>query len=191
MTSPRPNPLAVLELRLRWQWRVFIGLFVPGMGFVAVAAFLSVVRREPPPDLLGLAAISALSGAILVGLVVPTAIFLVRALRGIPDARLDLQGVVWGRDRSRDLSIDWGEIGRVSVKVERTQYVTDRVFVLHPAAGRTGRAARTHFGRVLGRVNRFRYGTPFAISTVTADQPWETVRQVLVARLPEVPIELG
>ena len=120
---------------------------------------------------------------------VPGTAVLLRHARGAPDVRIDERGVVWGNDRTRDLSIDWRDVDRVTIKTVKAQYTTDRALILRPVPGSSGSPARTVYGRVLSTTNRFGYGGRFAISTMVEDHGWEEVRDALAAHLPGRPIE--
>ena len=178
MTS-RP---AVLELRMRRPWRIFITIAVPAFAALIVVASAEILSTGR--GLLGGVLGIALLGFILGGLiVVPGTFILARLARGVPDVRLDERGIVWGNDRSRDLAIDWSDVEGVRSAVQRTQYLTDRLFVVRPRAGRTGRQPRTIYGRFMAVANRMTSGSSFAISTMTADHSWDQIRDVIEAHL--------
>ncbi len=173
----------VVELRARRRWRILIGLAVPAFTVLMVLGSAEILSGDNDPwirILIVVVLVAVLGGLI----VVPGTALLVRHARGVPDVRLDDQGVVWGRDRLRDLSIDWADIERVAAKEHRTEHMTDRVFVLRPRSGRSGRPAKTIYGRLMGAGNRLMYGSPFAISTVVADRSWDEILRVLAAHLP-------
>lgn len=183
----------VVELRARRRWRVLIALAIPAFTALMVlgsAAIMSGAIRGREGDVLEIGVwfrilIVVVIVAVLGGLiVVPGTALLVRHARGVPDVRLDDQGVVWGRDRSRDMAIDWRDIERVTAKTQETKYLTERVFVLHPRAGRSGSRAKTLYGRLTGAGNRLMYGGPFVISTVAADRSWDEILQILAEHLP-------
>jgi hypothetical protein len=176
------NP-RVVELRARRRWRLLVGLAVPAFALLLVFGSAEILSSDSDPWIRVLIVIGLV--AVLGGLiVVPGTTLLVRHARGVPDVRFDDQGVVWGRDRSRDLAIDWADIERVGAKEHRTEHITDRVFVLLPRPGRSGTRAKTLYGRVMGAGNRLMYGSPFTISTIVADRSWDEILQVLAAHLP-------
>jgi hypothetical protein len=123
-------------------------------------------------------------------IVVPGIAILTRLARGVPDVRIDRQGIVWGNDRSRDLTIDWSDVGRVTSRLQKTQYLTDRLFVVQPRAGWTGRPPTTIYGRLMAIANRMTSGSRFAISTLTADHPWDEIRATIESHV-ERPVEEG
>jgi hypothetical protein len=128
--------------------------------------------------------VASLIVATLGGLIVlPGSVLLWRLARGVPTVRLDSIGVVWGADRGRDLTIDWEEIEAVRGRVVQSQGFTDRVFVVTAVPGRTTQPARTLYARAITVVNRGMYGSPFVISTLTADHSWDEIREVLEGRL--------
>ena len=173
----------VVELRARRRWRILIGLAVPAFAVLMVFGSAEILSADGDAWLRILTVVTLV--ATLGGLIVaPGTALLVRHARGVPDVRFDAQGVVWGRDRSRDMAIDWRDIERVTAKTQETKYLTERVFVLHPRSGRSGSRAKTLYGRLMGAGNRFMYGGPFVISTVAADRSWDEILQVLAAHLP-------
>lgn len=178
----------VLEIGMRRTWQIVLWLAVPAFAILSVVGITAIVtdrRGSPLEDALGVVFIVGTLGGLIV---IPGTAALARIAKGVPDARIDGRGIVWGRDRARDLAIDWTDIDEVVAKVSRTRYVTDRVFALMPVPGRTGTPARTAYGRVLAFGNRLRYGSPYVISMTVADRSWEQVRNVLAARLPGRPI---
>jgi hypothetical protein len=173
----------VVELRARRAWRIVIGLAVAAFVVLIVLGSVEILSGDGDPwfrILTVLVLVATLGGLI----VVPGTALLVRHARGVPDVRFDDQGVVWGLDRSRDMAIDWRDIERVTAKTQETKYLTERVFVLQPRAGRSGSRAKTLYGRLTGAGNRLMYGGPFVISTVAADRSWDEILQVLAAHLP-------
>jgi hypothetical protein len=183
----------VVELRAPRRWRILVGLAVPAFAVLMVlgsAEIMSGAIRSRDGDVLDIDVwirilIVVVIVAVLGGLiVVPGTALLVRTARGVPDVRFDETGVVWGRDRSRDLSIDWADIEAVTARTHETEHLTDRVFVLRPRPGRSGTRAKTLYGRVMGAGNRIMYGSPFTISTIVADHSWDAILQVLAAHLP-------
>jgi hypothetical protein len=183
------GPGSVLELRMRRSWRIFIAIVVPAFAALIVfgsAAILST-GRDPIGELLGVVFIVSTIGGLVV---VPGAIVLIRLARGTPDVRLDGQGIVWGNDRSRDLAIDWSEVEGVTTQLQKTQYLTDRLFVVQPRAGRTGARPTTTYGRLMAIANRMTSGSRFAISTMAVDRPWDEIRATIEAHLGR-PVEEG
>ena len=173
----------VVELRARRRWRILVGLAVPAFALLLVFGSAEILSGANDPWIRVLIVVVLV--AVLGGLIViPGTALLVRHARGVPDVRFDNQGVVWGRDRARDLAIDWADIEAVTAKTHETEHITERVFVLRPRPGRSGRRAKTIYGRLLGAGNRLMYGGPFVISTVTADRSWDEILQVLAAHLP-------
>jgi hypothetical protein len=115
--------------------------------------------------------------------VLPGSVLLWRLARGVPSVRLDSNGIVWGSDRARDLSIDWSEVEAVRGRIVQSQGFTDRVFVVEGAAGRPTSSPRTIYARAITFVNRSMYRSPFAISTMSADRSWDEIREVIAARV--------
>ena len=123
------------------------------------------------------------------GLVVlPGTVLLVRFLRGIPDVRLDEQGLVWGRDRTRDLTLDWADVEAVEIRPNRSGLGIDRVFIFTTRPGPAAPAVRSRLGRFTAAVNRATFGSAFAVSTQFDDCPWPELRALVASRLPDVPI---
>ena len=152
MTANRP----LLEVRLKRRWLVFVALAVPGFAALALAASAQVLSK-PPIDVLDI--LSALFFVVGLGglLVIPGAALLVRQLRGVPDIRLDRQGVVWGNDRAREQSLDWSAIDRVTSK-RIGGNVPERAFILGIRPGRSGRRAQSLYGRIMAFSNRLLEG---------------------------------
>jgi hypothetical protein len=175
---------SVLDIGVRRSWRIAIGVAVPLFAILMVAGIATIVgdgRGSGLGEALAIVFIVATLGG---PIVVPGAGALARIVKGVPDARIDDRGIVWGRDRTRDLAIDWTDVDEVMGRVLPTRYITERVFAIMPFPGRTGTPARTPYGRVLALANRLRYGSPFVISMTVADRSWEEVRDVLATRLP-------
>src|SRR5262249_39591208 len=124
-------------------------------------------------------------------IVVPGLVMLTRMARGVPTVRIDDRGIVWGNDRSRDLSIDWADIAGLTVRTVTNQVVPDRVLVIQPREGLAIAAPASRYGRVVAALNRSTHGTPFAISTVIADQPIERIRDAVASQFGGVPVEPG
>lgn len=173
----------VVELRTRRRWRILIALAVPAFTALIVLASAEILSRD---RVSGVGILTVLFFVATLGglIVVPGAAMLARHARGVPDVRFDDQGVVWGRDRTRDMALDWPDIEGVTAKTHQTKHLTDRVFLLRPRPGRPGTGAKTIYGRVMGAGNRLMYGGPFVISTVAADRSWDEILQVLAAHLP-------
>jgi hypothetical protein len=181
----------ILELRMRRSWVAVVAVAVPAFALLMVAGSAEVLSKHPNPgpgDLLPVLFIIATLGGLIV---IPGTAELVRLARGIPDVRIDAWGVVWGRDRSRDLAIAWTDVEGATAKAFATQFLTDRVFVLQPRPGRARPAAGTLFGRAVAIGNRIQNGSPFVISTISADHSWAVIRTVLAAHLGDRPIELA
>ena len=123
-------------------------------------------------------------------IVVPGTAILIRLARGVPDVRLDDQGIVWGGDRSRDLAIDWAAVEDVTTRRQKTEYLTDRLFVIRARSGRDVPSPGTMYGRFMAIGNRLSGGSRFVISTMTTDQPWDRIRATIEAHLGR-PIEDG
>jgi hypothetical protein len=172
-----------LEVRTRRRWRILYALAVPAFALlmlVGCGAILTKARPIGAVEILVVLLIVATLGGLIV---LPGAVLLSRLARDIPTVRLDSTGIVWGRDRARDLAIDWTEIEAVRGRVVQSQGFTDRVFVVAGAPDRPIRPARTLYARAITVVNRSMYGSPFAISTMTADRTWEDIRMVIEGRL--------
>jgi hypothetical protein len=172
----------VLELRMRRSWRILIGLAVPAFAILIVVASAAILSsgRGPAGGILGVAILVAVLGGLIV---VPGTFILGRLARGVPDVRLDGRGIVWGSDRTRDLAIDWSEIESISGQVQKTQYLTDRLFVVKPKAEVTPEPPRTTYGRFMALANRMTSRSPYAISTMVADHPGDEIRSVLEVHL--------
>jgi len=154
------------------------------LGCVAILAGRGI-------DLVGLLLVAFIFATLGGLIVVPGAATLVRLARGVPTVRLDPQGIVWGDDRSRDLAIAWPDVAEVRLVVVTNQVVPDRVFVIRARDGVPRPTPATRYGRVVAALNRSQHRTPFAISTMGADQPVERVRAVLASHLPDRPIVDG
>jgi hypothetical protein len=174
----------LIELRLRRVWLAAIALAVPAFGVLAFLATADIVARNPNPGLDKLLTIAFIVGSLGGLIVVPGLAILVRHLRGVPNVRLDDEGIVWGRDRSRDLSIAWGDVDRIVTKKVKLGRVTDRAMIVRARPGRTPSRATTLYGRLLGLGNRWQYEAPLVISTFGADHSAEEILAFLATRLP-------
>jgi hypothetical protein len=175
---------------MRRAWRIFIAIAVPALAILMVVGSVAILsgRRGPGPGgLLPVAFIVAILGGLVV---VPGIVILTRLARGVPDVRIDRLGIVWGNDRSRDLAIDWPDVERVSSRLQKTQYLTDRLFVVQPRAGRTGAPPTTIYGRFMAIANRMTSGSRYSISTIATDHPWDEIRRAIEAYLGR-PVEDG
>ena len=167
---------------MRRSWRLVVTVAVPAFAALIVGASVAILSagRGPLGGVLGVVFLAAVLGGLIV---VPGTLILGRLARGVPDVRLDAQGIVWGRDRSRDLSIDWADIEAVTSRRQKTQYMTDRLFVVRPRAARDVAGPRTGYGRLMAIANRMTTGSRFAVSTLTTDQPWDEIRATIEAHL--------
>ncbi len=172
----------VLELRMRRSWRLVVATAVVVAAVIIALGTYSIVAEDrlEPAGLLLVGCILATLGGLIV---LPGVAMLGRFARGVPTVRIDDLGVVWGSHRARDLSIDWGDVAGVTLRTVTNQVIPDRVFVIRPVDGRPEAAPLTRYGRIVAALNRSMYRTPFAISTVIADQPVERIRLALAARL--------
>jgi hypothetical protein len=179
---------APFELRLKRRWRFAIGLGVPLFGLLLIAGSAAVLSGRSS----GFVAIAAVVFivATLGGLIVlPGALLIVRSAQGIPDLLLDERGIVWGRDRRHDQSLDWDDVAAVITKRIGGD-MPERAFILRIQPGRSGSLATSAGGRILMSMNRLRYGTTWSISTAGADRPWEEIRAALGEHLPASAFEL-
>ncbi|HET7703525.1 MAG TPA: hypothetical protein VFK35_09000, partial [Candidatus Limnocylindrales bacterium] len=158
----------ILELRMRRAWRIAVAIAIPAFTALIVAGSASILSsaRDPVGGIVGVAIIAVTLGGLIV---IPGIAVLSRLARGAPDVRIDAQGVVWGNDRSRDLAIDWSEVESVTSRIQKSRYLTDRLLVLEPRAGRIGTPPRTLYGRLMALSNRVTSGSRFAISTMVVD----------------------
>jgi hypothetical protein len=178
----------VLELRMRRSWRLIVATAVVVAATIIVLGCWSLAfedRVDVPAALLIVFILVTLGGLI----VVPGLVMLTRLARGVPTVRIDDRGIVWGDDRSRDLSIDWADVAGVTVRTVTNQVVPDRVLVIRPREGFETATPASRYGRVVAALNRSTHGTPFAISTVIADQPVEGIRDAVASRLGGMPVE--
>ena len=180
MTGLRP----VLELRIGRLWLIVTAVAVPAFAALIVLATNDVVARNPNPGFDKI--LTILFFFIVLGglIVVPGTAVLARHARGVPNVRLDDSGIVWGRDRSRDLSIDWSDVERITTKKVKLGRVTDRAMLVRPREGRSASPATTLYGRILAVGNRLQYDAPLVISTFGADHSTEEVLAFLSERLP-------
>ena len=172
----------ILELRMRTAWRIAVAVAIPAFTALIVAGSASILSsaRDPLGGILAVAILALTLGGLIV---VPGIAVLGRLARGAPDVRIDAQGVVWGNDRSRDLAIDWSDVDAVTSRIQKSRYLTDRLLVFQPRAGRTGTPPRTLYGRLMAFSNRVTSGSRFAISTMVVDHPWDDVRATIEAHL--------
>ena len=182
MSAERP-----FELRLKRRWRFAIALGVPLFGLLLVAGSAAVLSGTSP-DAIAIAAAVFLVATLGGLIVVPGALLMVRAAQGIPDLLLDERGIVWGRDRRRDQSLDWDDVAAVITK-RIAGDMPERAFILRIQPGRSGSRATSAGSRILISMNRLRYGTTWSISTAGADHPWEEIRAALGEHLPAAVFE--
>jgi hypothetical protein len=172
---------------MRRRWIRLIAVGTPALAAVGIAGLLSLLAGGGgglAGRLLAVAFIVVTLGGLVV---LPGTTLIVRYLRGIPDVRVDELGLTWGRDRSRDLALDWVDVERVEIRIHNSGLGDDRVFVLTPLAG-SGSPAGGRLGRFTAAVNRLTFGSPFAVSTQFEDCPWTELRDLIAARLPGTPI---
>jgi len=178
----------VLELRMRRTWRLVVATAVVVAAVIIVLGCWSLAledRVDVAAALLIVFILLTLGGLIAV----PGLVMLGRFARGVPTVRIDDTGIVWGSDRSRDLAIDWPEIAGVTLRTVTNQVVPDRVFVIVPREDAVIARPASPYGRVVAALNRSMYRTPFAISTVVADQPIQPVRARIDSRLGPIHLE--
>jgi hypothetical protein len=182
------TPGATLEITLKRRWQVAIAVGVPLFALLLVAGSAALLGGPSPGlvAILGVVFITATLGGLVV---VPGVLLLGRYARGIPDVRLDERGIVWGRDRACEQSLDWAAIERVITKRIEGD-MPERAFILRIRPDGSGSRATSVDGRILTSMNRLRYGTTFAISTLGADRSWEDIRAALGAHLPDRPFDL-
>ena len=168
--------------------RAFVAVSIPAFGALAVLGSASILSGRPGiVDFLLVGFIVVVLGGLLV---LGGSAVLARELRGIPDVRIDPEGIVWGRDRGRDQSVDWRAIERVITRVVNSGTTSERAFIIRPLPGRADHPAKTRYGRFMAVGNRLRYGTPYVISTYGMDHTWEEIRAALGAHLRETPFDL-
>jgi hypothetical protein len=114
----------------------------------------------------------------------PLAYLLQRPLRGTPEVRLDAQGIVWGDDRRRHLSLDWNDIARVRIWPNPIQLGDTGSLVFDPVPGH----GVTHRGgpvqQLRDRIFRSEYGTKFVVSTWSTDCSFTELCHLVEARVP-------
>lgn len=154
-------------------------LFVAGAGLgAAVLAVLAGIDMADNPHLepwQRVAAAVGLGGLLIVLVVVPAMWWVLRAVRWVPFLRIDDWGVVLGRDRLRDLSIEWGEIAVLEVRSSRDNLVRDLVVLLHPADADAWEARQTLASRTASVVFGAMYNGRFAIPTRQLDVPFDEI----------------
>ena len=167
---------------MRRSWRIVVGLAVPGFAILIVVASAAILSngRGPAGGILGVAFLAATLGGLIV---VPGTVILGRLARGVPDVRIDRQGIVWGSDRTRDLAIDWSDIESVSSRFQKTQYLTDRLFVVKPRDGVQPGRPHTTYGSFMALANRMTTRSPYAISTMVTDHSWDEIRTTIERHL--------
>ena len=178
---------APFELRLKRRWRLAIAGGVPLFGLLLIAGSAAVLNGSSS-NLVAVAAVVFLVATLGGLIVLPGALLIVRAVQGIPDLLLDARGIVWGRDRGHDQSIDWDDIDAVITKRIGGD-MPERAFILRIRPGRSGSRATSASSRILLSMNRLRYGTTWSISTAGTDHPWEEIRAALGQHLPTAAFE--
>lgn len=166
------------------RWLAATAVAVPAFAALIVLATNDVLARNPSPGIDKI--LTILFFFVVLGglIVVPGTAVLARHARDVPNVLLDETGIVWGRDRSRDLSIDWADVERITTKKVKLGRVTDRAMVVRPRPGRSSRSARTLYGRLLTIGNRLQYDGPLVISTFGADHSTEEILAFIADRLP-------
>jgi hypothetical protein len=168
---------------MRRSWRVFVAIAIPAFAVLMVVGSVALLTARRGPGLAEVLAIAFIVATLGGLIVVPGTVILARLARGAPDVRIDRQGIIWGNDRSRDLAIDWSDVERVTSRLQKSQYLTDRLFVVQPRAGRTGPSPTTIYGRLMAIANRMTSGSRFSISTIATDHPWDEIRATIEAHL--------
>ena len=176
------TPEPPFEVRLKRRWRVAIAIGVPLFALLLVAGSAAVLS-DGSSGAIAIAAVVFIVATLGGLVVVPGTLLLVRAAQGIPDLLLDDRGIVWGRDRRRDQSLDWDAIESIATKRVGGD-MPERAFILRVVPGRTGTPATGVGARILASMNRLRYGTTWSISTAGADRSWEEIRAALGAHVP-------
>ena len=122
--------------------------------------------------------------AFAVFVLAPLAYFLQRPLLGKPELRLDAQGIVWGDDRRRHLSLDWDDIARVRVWPTPIRLGDTGMLVIDPVAGHrmTHRAGLVR--RLRDRIFRSEFGTTYVVSTWSTDCSFTDLCRLVEARVP-------
>jgi hypothetical protein len=113
-------------------------------------------------------------------------------LRRVPAVRLDDRGIVWGADRSRDLSIDWGDIAGVSVRVVRGNPrvpFAGHLIIIDPQPSHRPRSTLTTAARISAVGNRFAFDTPYVIGTAFLDRSASTLLPVIFRHVPGRPLD--
>jgi hypothetical protein len=121
----------------------------------------------------------------------PLAYVLRRAFRGTPEVRLDAQGIVWGDDRSRHLSLDWDDIARVRVWPNPIQLGDTGLLVFDPVAGHRVSHRAGPVQRLRDRIFRVEYGSKFVVSTWSTDCSFTELCHLVEARVPRSALPEG
>jgi len=173
-----------IDVRLGRGWTWFVGFATIGFSVFLVAVALDLASNGNLDDVGG--ALFALGFGIvfLVVLIAPGLWLFQRAFRGIPLLRIDERGMVMGRDRRRDLWVDWADVEEVGVRVNTGGGVTDRVIIVE-TSDRWPLEHQSRKARWTAGICRVLYGAPFSLSTIGHDIAVEEVLARIAAHRPE------
>jgi len=165
----RPLAHGPVEAFVRTGWTVFIGAAGAGAAALAVLAAFDLADNPHLEQWERIAFIIGLCGGLVVLLTIPSMWWVTRAIRRVPALRMDEWGVVLGRDRLRDTSIGWDEIGSVEVRTTEGSAIRDVVILLRPRDPTAWKARQNGWMRLSTALSQMTYGAAFAISTAPLD----------------------
>jgi hypothetical protein len=167
---------------------------VMGLAMAACAVVLlgyagAVLGASPPNDR-GANAFARFVVVLVGGALVATAL-VIRRRGARPYARLDEEGIVWGVDRRRDLSLPWAAISKIRIAPNPIQLSDDRVFVFQAVRNWRPPAELGWLSRQFIGQNEQQFGTPYVIQSRGTDCPWREFRDVVNGRRPDLSIVEG
>jgi hypothetical protein len=175
------DPSEILRIGPKRRWTAFVALCAPGFTVLLVGACIDIAGRSHLSVPVKILFIAGFVTFFVPVLVVPSWLSLWHVARGIPVVTIDDRGIVWGRDRTRDLTADWSDIDRIRGVPYRSRGYSDRLLWVE-----TGSVDRT---RALGRWKRFQlrltnwiYGAPLVIPTTILQIEFDELVAAIRAR---------
>jgi hypothetical protein len=154
-----------LEVHAKPWAILFMALLTPGIAGLYVGTVWEALQRPGPAEV---GAFFALIFGIILGpifwtLIASGVLWLRRVWTGTPFLLVDRKGLVWGRDRERDITLAWSEIERIETKRIAYGGYRHRFLVVVPkdpdVLARYSRSQRLESWLVGGMISRLTVGT--------------------------------
>jgi hypothetical protein len=124
-----------LEVHPKRGLILFMAIFTPGVAGLYIGLLWEIWQRdglEVSSRLFLLLLFGSLFGVILGTMFMAGVAVLWRVWNGIPLLLIDGRGMVWGRDRDRDISLTWSEIERIDARRIYYRSFMDRLLIVVP-----------------------------------------------------------